>query len=149
MNKTKEELNVTEIISDSKSFSRIKDMLMSPDKENHVIALAILNQVDVKAYLPQLWLFYKMHGEANAELWKTEAPKALEVFERFKVNLADPDALTYQTIFRRAKSEGYPREVQQLVLDEFAKNFKANAVTWGMEFLADLELHVTDPNATG
>jgi hypothetical protein len=128
----------------------IISMLQSTDKENHTVALTLLENVDYNECFVQLLLAYKQ-GHAKAEAWIADAPSAYD-FIKGKAVMSDTN-ITFNDIFQAIIKHKYPVEQMQLFLLVFTEYLKDQCQSLGYSFIEEIEMNVklketTHVNAT-
>jgi hypothetical protein len=127
------------VIIDSESYQNLWAMLNSKDKENTVVALAAIEQMDYKQSLPYILLLFKGLSEEDRKLWFKDDT---DLGKRLKASGVAPDTkLPYQDIYDKVHKD-CPKEAVQFVLDEFSKVLKKYIVEWGFEFVRNLDLNL-------
>lgn len=127
------------LVIDTTTYENLWAMLNSKDKENTVVALAAIEQMDYVQSLPYILLLFKGLSENDRRLWFTDAN---DLGKRLKASGVSPETkLPYQDIYDKV-SKDCPKEAVQFVLDEFAKVLQKYIVEWGFEFVRGLELNL-------
>jgi hypothetical protein len=111
-------------------------LLKSPDKENSVVALSILNNADFRVSLPYILLLFKDQSKEDRLLWAREAPA---LFEKLKAMDVIPDSnLSFKKILDLVSKECSTESVQ-FVIDEFTVLIRRYLIEWGFTFIEDLD----------
>ena len=127
------------LVIDTTTYENLWAMLNSKDKENTVVALAAIEQMDYVQSLPYILLLFKGLSENDRRLWFTDDN---DLGKRLKASGVSPETkLPYQDIYDKV-SKDCPKEAVQFVLDEFAKVLQKYIVEWGFEFVRGLELNL-------
>lgn len=135
MKATKELIKV-----DITNYENFWEMLNSPDKENAVVALAILDQADFRESLPYILLLFKNKDSNARESWLKEAPNLGSKLAGISIN--KDTNLSYKNIVDFVKDRCTP-EGLQFTIDKFSIVLKKYLVEWGLDFCTDLDLKLT------
>jgi hypothetical protein len=101
---------------DEVTFNNVLAMLNSSDKENKVVALSCIEELDVKSGIVYLLLFKKLANVPSA-LWKEHAPKKLDYLKQLGFNAEQ--VITYKKILDLICEKQVPFTDIQFFLDKF------------------------------
>lgn len=141
---TKATSTVEKVKVDMTNYESFWGMLTSPDKENSVVALSILNNAEFKESLPYILLLYKGQDEASRRQWQTDAPDTFKKLSGLGVDSSTN--LSYKKIIELVKNQCTP-EGLQFVLNKFSVVLSGYLCEWGFDFIKELglELSITLP----
>lgn len=125
---------------DITNYENFWSMLNSPDKENSIVALAILDQADFRESLPYILLLLKNQDSNARTSWFKEAPNLEEKLKGISVN--KDTNLSFRTIIDLVIDK-CSREAVQFTIDKFAIVVKKYLQEWGFEFVKELDLKLT------
>lgn len=128
---------MTKIKLTREDFNRLKELFLSPDKENATVALATLENCDIKASMPIILTLYKAFNEKITGGWVKEAPKLTEAMEKAGIMLEGK--MTINKIWTFCKGK-YSQEDCNIFLDEAAALMETHFRDWGFTFLKDVQL---------
>lgn len=96
-------------------------MLQSVDKENHIVALHVIDTWTKKDIIP-LMLCY-LQGGTNISAWESSAPNALKILTNGYIN-HKYSGISWQTVFIIMIRNSAPIEYIQYLLDIQAEKLK-------------------------
>lgn len=131
------------ITVDIKSYENFWALLMSPDKENTVVALTILNNANFRESLPYILLLFKYQTDAEREVWIVNAPDLFKKLEGIGIKISDK--ISHAKIIELTK-EYCDEEAIQFVLDKFTVLIQKYLIEWGFNFLEDAEIKIKMKN---
>lgn len=129
---------MTETIFTPDQFDNLIKMGTSPDTENQILALSLVETVDFKEHMVYILLLKKL-GKINDTLWSEHAPKTYKKVARV-VNLKT--TLTFKKVFEALGSHKVSVEQMQFFLDYFADYLKDQCKALGYDFVKDLEITI-------
>lgn len=115
-------------------------MLESPDKENHLVGLKVLENIDYKENLVVLLLCYKF-GNPKEAGWIDDAPKAFK-YMKGKVKLNKQHTFTYKDIFTAIVKTKAAVGQMDLFLDYFSLYLSEQCKVLGYDFIGEIEMKV-------
>ncbi len=121
-------------------YQNIVDMLRSPDEENKVVALTIIDGLDFKANIAKI-LLMKKHSDSSNKLWEEHAPN---IFDKLKEisNLDISKHLTYKVILSVITKLQLPAESFEFYMKDFS-NYLLNQVQhMGYDYIESMEITV-------
>jgi hypothetical protein len=121
-------------------FENVRKMLESPDKENQVLGLAILEQQDFKENMAFILLAKKYTHATNA-MWEEEAPtiyKQLGEIQGLDLN----KVFTFKSILRALTVMQAPYDQIQFYLSTFSAYLLEQLNSLGYDFIEDLDLNI-------
>ena len=124
-------------------YQKIKNvigMLESPDPENHVVALTIMEQQEYKEVLTPLLLAYKF-GRPKEKIWNEHAPNAMH-FIKGNVVIVQGKGLTYNDIFKCIAKKQVPAKQMELFMTLFAEYLTKQCKNLGYSFIDKIEFTV-------
>ena len=126
-----------ELMTEEK-FQNVCKMLESPDQENKVLALSIIEAHDFQGNLAFILLAMK-YGFASNALWEENSP---EIYAKLKaIKCIDLDkALTFKNIMEALAEQKAPHEQGQFFLNVFSKYLFKQIAVLGYDFIEDIEL---------
>lgn len=129
---------MTETIFTPDQFDRLIDMGGSPDVENQILALSLVETVDYKEHMVYILLLRKL-STINDAMWSEHAPKTYKKLNN-TINLTT--TLTFKKIFEALGSQKVSVEQMQFFLDYFADYLKQQCRALGYDFVKDLEITI-------
>jgi hypothetical protein len=93
-------------------------MLQSPDKENNVLALCILEEQAKQTHIAALMLFYKS-GRSAPEVWREHAPSCFNLLDKLPES-TNGIRFSYEHIFRKME-ESAPKHVRVFILSSYVE----------------------------
>jgi|APGre2960657423_1045063.scaffolds.fasta_scaffold09686_2 hypothetical protein len=126
-----------------KEFDSILNMLDSDDKENKVVGLNTLNNLDFKSNLTMLFLLKKKANVSN-ELWTNNATKTYKKINNLiKISSGSADqSLTYKLLLKILIDNKQSESDIQFFLDNFAKHLFESIKNLGFDFIEDTEITI-------
>jgi hypothetical protein len=121
-------------------FENVRKMLESPDPENQVIGLAILEEQDFRANSAFI-LLCKKYSVATNKQWETHTPR---LYKQMK-DIPDLDVekvLTFKAILAALTKIKAPYEQIQFYLSTFSAYLHEQLKSLGYDFIEDLELNI-------
>lgn len=120
-------------------------MLNSPDEENHVVALSVLEQQSFKKCFVQLAIAYKF-GKPKYKLWKLHCPKAFKYLQKI-LNLKDSPygeekPLTFNDIFNVIIEHKMEPIQLTIFMEMFSKFLTKQCKSLGYNFVDSIEVNV-------
>jgi hypothetical protein len=129
------------------TYANILAMANSSDKENKVVALSLVENVDYKSNLTYL-LMLKKQADVTVELWKENAPKLCAEFTRLGLDPAK--ILTYKQILVKLLENKSSQEDMEFFCKYFAVHLKDALSNIGYESVNDLNIEIRlKPNDKG
>jgi hypothetical protein len=122
------------------------EMLSSKDKENHVVALSIIEETQQEDNLITLLLSMKL-GRASNEEWKINAPHALDRASRIlkKHNLWRDDVIiTFHNIFTIIKATKQKPQQIILFMHFFTKYLTNQMQELGYDFIEEITIKIKE-----
>lgn len=118
----------------------IINMLSSTDKENHVVALTLLESIEHnKNCFVQLLMAYKL-GKPKTETWLEHAPTAYKYISN---NAPTKDSgITFNEIFQSLLRNKFPVEQIQIFLEMFSEYLKNQCHSLGYHFIDSIEMNI-------
>jgi len=129
-----------------KTFDNVMSMLNSPDKENVVLGLSCIEELNIKTGLVYLLLMKKL-GNVTDELWRENAPKKLKYLKGMGVE----GTLTYKKVLDLLRERKVPIKDIQFFLNKFALYLHQSvredyAIIDAIDIQIKLKLHDTVTN---
>lgn len=116
------------------------NMLQSPDKENHVVGLTVMEQQEhQKAFVP-LILAYKF-GHPKQEAWQENAPMAFD-FIKERIQIKDGAGVTFNDIFRAIIKHKAPADQMKIFMTMFGDYLTKQCHSLGYSFIDEIEMNV-------
>ena len=119
-------------------FQNVVKMLESPDNENRILALSILEEQDFVGNLAFI-LLCKKHGHAGNEMWKENAPITFQKMSEIP-GLDIEKQFTYKLILEALTKTKAPIPQIQFYLDEFSRYLLKQIQNLGYYFVEDVEM---------
>jgi hypothetical protein len=121
-------------------FENVRKMLESPDQENQVIGLAILEEQDFTDNAAFI-LLCKKYGSATNKMWEEHAPV---LYKRMKSiqGLDVEKVLTFKAILQALTEIKAPYEQIQFYLSTFSAYLYEQLKSLGYDFIENLELNI-------
>ena len=91
-------------------------MLQSVDKENHTVALHVIDTWTKEDIIP-LMLCYLQGGEVNIDIWENNAPNALKMLTQKGYINHKYSGISWETVFITMIRDKAPTEYIQYLLD--------------------------------
>lgn len=129
-----------ENIIDLHNYENFYNLLNSSDEENSVVAMSILDKVHIKKALPYVLLLLKDKSNIHSnsiDYWKKHAPNLIKSLESMEITPGGN--ISYKKIIALTK-EQCPPEALQFVLDKFGEVLKGYLISWGIDFITDIDL---------
>lgn len=106
----------------TEKYQNIIDMLRSPDDENKVVALTIIDQIDFESNVAKV-LLLKKHSKSHKNDWKEHAPNIYKELESLEEQqLIDLNKhLTYKQVLRTITELKVSEEGFQFYMQDFTK----------------------------
>ena len=120
-------------------FRNIMDMLRSPDPENQVLAVSILEEHDFRANLVQM-LLLKKAGDVPEKIWKENAPNIWSGF--VNCNLPTAKAVSYKQVATILVQQQVPLEQIEFYFNNFSKHLLKQLTHLGYDFLEDVQVTI-------
>lgn len=121
-------------------FENVRKMLESPDPENQVIGLSILEEQDFKSNAAFI-LLCKKYSVATNKQWETHAPNLFSQMKNIH-NLDVEKVLTFKAILQALTELKAPYEQIQFYLSTFSTYLHEQLTHLGYDFIEDLELNI-------
>lgn len=126
-----------------KQLDNVIKMLTSRDKENHTVALSIIEATHTEERAVALLLGIKL-GYASEDIWKLHAPKALEYAKELCADKWRSDLnITYKTIFTIITSTKQKPHQVKLFMEFFTEYLTEQMQTMGYGFIKEIKI-ITD-----
>src|SRR6188768_1968546 len=130
------------IVLNRAEYNRLVEMFKSPDKENHNVALGILEHCDVKQSLPYVLTLYKMSNELVDGGWAKGSPELMKKIKAAGVTIEGK--LTMNKIWSIIKDKY--SDVDIMIAQEFmASEIQSHLTAWGFVLLKDQKMILTKP----
>ncbi len=129
--------NITEVTPES--YLNILGMANSPDKENQIVALSLIENLDYKKNLVYI-LVLKKQATMTSEAWKEHAPS---IYKKMVSGGVDPDkVISYKKILNLLLDNSTSQEHFDFYTTSFAKHMKESIKNIGYEYVDDLEITI-------
>lgn len=119
-------------------FDNLIKMGASPDTENHLLALSLIETVDFKEHMVYILLLKKL-GKISNEYWKENCKNIYKEMEKV-VDLST--TLTFKKIFETLAITKVDPDQMQFFLDYFGSYLKDQCISLGYTFVKDLEIKI-------
>jgi hypothetical protein len=126
---------------EEKELQNTIEMLRSPDEENHVVALTILNNIKNKDNLVVLLLCYKF-GHPKMDEWKKDAKKAFNYLVKHTSIKESGAGLTFKQIFDAIISVKVSPNQMNLFLQMFANHLSEQCKIMGYDFIDRINISI-------
>lgn len=128
---------VTEITRET--YPNVLAMANSPDKENQIVALSLVENLDYKKNLIFI-LILKKQSNITADTWKEHAPT---VYKKMSTSGIDPDQIiSYKKVLNVLLDNKASEDHIQFYLDSFAEHMKSSIRNIGYEYVDDLQITI-------
>jgi len=126
-------------------YYNIINMLNSDDKENKIIGLSIINELNIESNIIKLLLIKKHSIKINDKLYEEHAPAFIDYLDKLKTDgiLDNSKTLTYKTIMSTAKQLNVDKEGFKFLLDDFSEYLKNQCLAMGYDFIEDIQIKTT------
>lgn len=129
--------NITKI--DPESYKNILSMANSPDKENQIVALTLVENIDYKKNMAYI-LVLKKQANIPSDMWKEHAPM---VHKKLTDSNVDPDkVITFKKILMMLIENGATQDDLDFYCKSFASHMKEAIKNIGYDHVDDLEITV-------
>lgn len=125
------------------TFDSILSMMNSPDKENVVVALQAVENVDFKENLAYL-VMLKMKANVTADVWRTNAPECTKRLERIGIPADKP--LSYKNVLETFVKYKVPEEALQFYYNNFGSYLLAELKKLGYDWVETVEIKLVLKN---
>ena len=115
-------------------------MLQSPDKENHIVALTIIEQQDYEKSFVSLILAYKF-GNSKKDIWEVNAPNAFNFIQN-KIKIVEGKGVTFNDIFNCIIKYKLPTDEMQLFMQVFSDYLTKQCHSLGYNFIEEIEMNI-------
>ena len=119
------------------NFDQILLMLNSSDKENVVMGLICIEELDVKTGLAYLLLIRKL-ANVTDELWKMHAPTKVTALKNMGINSGT--VLTYKKILDLLTSRKVPTDDIEFYLSKFGEYLNSTLHSLGYDVIEAVEI---------
>jgi hypothetical protein len=127
-------------LMDKEQLDNLISMLESRDKENHTVALSIIEATQTEDSAVALLLGLKL-GHASEEQWKTDAPKALEYAKKLCAGAWRNDLnITYKTLFTIITSTKQKPHQVKLFMEFFTEYLTNQMQSMGYTFIKEIKV---------
>ena len=122
-------------------YQNIIDMLRSPDDENKVVALTIIEQIDFKSNVTKI-LLLKKHSQSHKKDWEENAPTIYKELEK----LADDKIidlnkhLTYKQVLSAITRLQVDKEEFQFYMNDFTNYLLHQIQSMGYDYIEDIDI---------
>ena len=121
---------------DKESYGKLKELLNSPDKENHVMAFGVMENLQIKPNLVYFMLLYKRTKDNHTEGWKNMTPKLEKALKGLGMAKIDDRMQQLWETFKGV----YPREDKQVLIDEAITELKSKFIeAYGWKYINEIE----------
>ncbi len=118
-----------------KEYESLRTQLSSKDKENHNVAMAVIEHCNAEESLPYVLVLYKEFNDKVEGGFEKSAPGLFKQLKKLDIKLEGK--LTSNKLWSMIKK--YSAKDKQFVLDWMGPFFKSNIESWGYVFLKDVE----------
>lgn len=124
-------------------YLNIIKMLNSTDKENQVVALTIIDQIDIKDNITKV-LLLKKHSKSSIDAWEEHAPNAFAYLQELdKKKVIDMRRhLTYKNVLKAITVEKVPQEELDFYMADFGDYLKTQLQGMGYDDIDTLSITV-------
>ena len=129
---------MTESKFTSKQFYNLIDMGSSLNKEDQVLALCLIESIELKEHLVYVLLFRKLCKIEDA-MWLEHCPTT---YKKLKKVVDLQKTVTYKTIFEVLGKAKVDIEQMQFFLDYFSKYLSEQCKSLGYDFIDQLEIRI-------
>lgn len=116
----------------------ITNMLQSRDKEDQVVALIALENMNIKENMLALLFAYKL-GNPDQKVWSDNAPKAHAALEESRKISKNS---SFQQIFKYVVEQKLPAEAMELFLQMFSDYLTGQCKSMGYSFIDGIEMKI-------
>lgn len=127
----------TAVQLNAETHDNIVDMINSVDKENRVVALTCIENVDFNPNLVYI-LLLKKQGDASSAEWKEYAPNTSGMLKGLGINIEEP--LTWKQMLNVMGKQQVPEKDIQFYLDRYVKYLYNSIRNLGYDFIDKLEI---------
>lgn len=121
-------------------FENMKQMLMSPDKDNHVLALTVLESLNYSENAAFL-ILCKKYSYAGTSVWADEAPNLMEWFKSSQAYNPDK-TITYKVALKMLTDLNASVDQVEFYLEHFGKYLTKQLQITGYDFIDSLEFKI-------
>ena len=127
-------------------FDNLIKMGASPDQENHLLALSLIETVNFEDHMVYILLLKKL-GKISDAFW---IDNCKEIYDKMQDVIDLTSTLTFKKIFEVLATKKVNPEQMQFFLDYFADYLKSQCTALGYTFVKDLEIKIkTDADQSG
>jgi hypothetical protein len=120
-------------------------MLVSKDKENQIVALSIIEEIQKESSILPLLLALKL-GHASEKQWLDNAPEAFMKAQKIcgKEKWRRDLNLTYETIYKIIQNTKQKPEDKELFTEYLTEHIRKNLQHIGYTFIKDIKLIIDE-----
>ena len=125
-------------------YQNIVNMLSSPDTENQVLGLAIINELAFKPNLGKILLMMK-HSNASIKAWEEHAPKIHKKIAKLHSDgiLGDINRhLTFKQVLSAITKLKLPPEQFEFYMEDFSNYLLTQIKSMGYDFIESMEIKI-------
>jgi len=121
------------------TFENVLQMGKSQDKENHIVALNIIENIDFKDNLSYI-LLLKKNSNIDGESWKEYSPKVTESLD--KLGIPYSKSPTYKQMLQILVEQKAPVEDLNFFCTMFSKELTTSVKNLGYDYIDDLDITI-------
>jgi hypothetical protein len=125
---------------DFEKIQNVITMLQSPDKENHIVGLTVMEQQIHKDNLVPLLMAYKF-GLPKEEDWILTAPMAFKYLSS-KVAISQGIRVTFNDVFECIIETKAPASDMKLFMQMFSKYLTNQCKNLGYKFIDEIQMNI-------
>lgn len=127
--------NTTEEIT----YESLMRIINSDDKENVIVALKCLENLDFSEYMHIILLVIR-DGNIDMDIWKNETPKLHKKLKK-RINISK-NILTYEIIFNLLKDNDATNEQVSCIVKSLSKNILEQLQKYGYSYIKDIQITI-------
>lgn len=140
------------LVDEDINYHSLLAMLESVDKENTVVALQIIENLDFKQFALKIMLLFK-EGNVPTEVWKEHAPNTLnKIYKALNKNIDKSKKLysvsdsfmyiSYDDVVRACSSYKISNEDTQLLVSLICKKIQDSFVGYGLSCIESMDIKI-------
>jgi hypothetical protein len=134
------------LVSEDINYNNLLNMLNSSDRENAVVALTCIENIDFKLFMLKIMLLYK-ESKVELGMWKEHAPKAhaklmKAIYSTKHAQTQPHDYVTFDEIVRACAKETISEEDTQLLVSVICKKMQDSFEAYGLSCIESLDVKI-------
>jgi hypothetical protein len=128
---------------DKNKYLNILGMLRSPDDENKIVAMTIIEQLDFKNNIAKI-LLLKKHSDSTNKLWEEHAPDTFNYMKELseKKVLDINKHISFKQVLRAISLLKLPPEDFEFYMQDFSEYLLTQVHSMGYDFIEEINITV-------